>query len=343
MVSRRVARRHFLTAGIEYRNNFRQDQDAQTLEPEFDHYLSAHVSSQVFAAYAQDEIALSSRLTATVRSAARSQRRTRIDERPAGGDLQAGRALGGEAALWQRVQGAESVRAVLLRQSHHPDARAHPDDGSGLGAVSSAAALRTSVSAFFYRAHDLISQVPGGSAGVFTFANLDKARARGIELEAEATWREMHVLASYTHQDVDGGADHQRLSNSPRNMLRSRVTGPLFHHTLFYGVEGLYTGDRLALRGGVAEGALLGNMTLTTRELSRARVSVTIGNLFNRQLRRSGQPKSIPATSSGKWDARCGRSSRGASEPAVRQQIRHAAHTIAVARGRSEPSRAASA
>jgi hypothetical protein len=65
-------------------------------------------------------------------------------------------------------------------------------------------------------------------------------------------------------------------------MIRSRITGPLFHHTLFYGVEGLYTGDRQALRGGVADGALLGNVTLSSRELSRARLSITIGNLFNR-------------------------------------------------------------
>jgi hypothetical protein len=65
-------------------------------------------------------------------------------------------------------------------------------------------------------------------------------------------------------------------------MLRSRVTGPLFRRVLFYGVEGLYTGDRNTLGGAVAEGAFLGNVTITSRELSRARLSVTIGNLLDR-------------------------------------------------------------
>jgi outer membrane receptor for ferrienterochelin and colicins len=281
MLSRRVARRHFLTAGIEYRNNFRQDQDAQTLEPEFDHYLSAHGSSQVFAAYAQDEIALSSRLTATVglrhdRNGGLGSTNVRLAAIYKPAERSAVKLLYGSAF---RAPNPYELfyydNPTMLIPEHIRTTEAVWEQYVGR-------CLRTSVSAFFYRASDLISQVPGGSVGEFTFANLDKARARGIEMEAEATWREIHLLASYTHQDVDSGADHQRLSNSPRNMLRSRVTGPLFRHTLFYGVEGLYTGDRQALRGGVAEGAVLGNVTLSTRELSRARVSVTIGNLFNR-------------------------------------------------------------
>jgi outer membrane receptor protein involved in Fe transport len=104
----------------------------------------------------------------------------------------------------------------------------------------------------------------------------------GIELEAEYAWRSIHTLGSYTFQDVRSYPDDQPLSNSPRHLSRIRVTGPIVPRLLFFGAEGLHTGDRLTLGGGVAEGAFLGNLTLTTRELSRAKLSLTIGNLFNR-------------------------------------------------------------
>jgi outer membrane receptor for ferrienterochelin and colicins len=281
MVSRRVARRHFLTAGVEYRNNFRQDQDAQTVEPEFDHYLSAHGSSQVFAAYAQDEIALSSRFTVTAglrhdRTADLGSTNVRLAAIYKPADRSALKLLYGSAFR------APNPYELFYYQNPVPLTPERIKTTEAVWEQYAGRSLRTSVSAFFYRAHDLISQMSTGTVGEFVFANLDRARARGIELEMEATWREMHLLASYTHQDVDGGEAHQRLSNSPRNMMRSRVTGPLFRHTLFYGVEGLYTGDRETLRGGVADGVLFGNVTLSTRELSRARLSLTIGNLFNR-------------------------------------------------------------
>jgi outer membrane receptor protein involved in Fe transport len=76
--------------------------------------------------------------------------------------------------------------------------------------------------------------------------------------------------------------DHVRLSNSPRHMFRAQVTGPIVPRLLFFGAEGLYTGDRLTIRDHVAEGAFLGNLTLTTRSLSRVKLSLTIGNIFNR-------------------------------------------------------------
>ena len=281
MLSRRVARRHFLTAGLEYRNNFHQNQDAATVEPEYDHYLAEHRSSQIFAAYAQDEIALSSKLSATV-----GLRHDRNGNLGSTNVRLAGIYKPAERSALKLLYGS-AFRAPNPYELFYYD---NPDPLTPERIRTTEAiweqyvgtGLRTSVSAFLYHASDLISQIPDENArDGFAFANVDEASARGIELEVEATWREMHMLANYTMLDVRSG-DHQRLSNSPRNLMRSRITGPLFRQTLFFGVEGLYTGDRNTLAGAVAEGAFLGNVTITSRELSRARMSLTIGNLFNR-------------------------------------------------------------
>jgi len=281
ILSRRIARRHFLTGGVEYRNNFRQDQDAQVLEPEFDHYLSAHHSSQVFAAFAQDEITVSPRVTVTAglrhdRHGDLGSTNVRLAAIYKPADRSALKLLHGSAFR------APNPYELFYYENPAPLTPERIRTTEAVWEQYVGKSLRTSASAFFYRARDLISQVPGASRDQFVFVNFDRAIARGFELEAEATWREMHLLASYTFQDVDGGADDHDLTNSPRNMMRSRVTGPLFGRTLFYGVEGLYTGDRTTLAGAVADGAFLGTVTLSTRELSRARVSVTIGNLLNR-------------------------------------------------------------
>jgi iron complex outermembrane receptor protein len=281
ILSRRVARRHFLTGGVEYRENYRQDQHGEYLEPVPEVYLLENHSSRVVAAFAQDELALSSRLTVTA-----GVRHDRT------GDI-------GSTNL--RLAGIfKPVERTSLKLLHGSAFRApnpyelfyyvnpgplKPERIRTTEAVWEqyvAKALRTSVSGFVYHARDLISQLPSDEANEFAFVNLDEARASGIELEAEATWREYHMLGSYTYQDVSTGAG-ERISNSPRHMMHSRVTGPIVPRTLFFGVEGTYTGDRGTLAGNVADGAFIGNLTLTSKEMSGGRLTFTVRNLFNKR------------------------------------------------------------
>jgi outer membrane cobalamin receptor len=56
-------------------------------------------------------------------------------------------------------------------------------------------ALRTSVSVFQYHTRDLISQRETDNLDGFSFVNIDEATAVGIEVEAEATWREPNCRA----------------------------------------------------------------------------------------------------------------------------------------------------
>jgi outer membrane receptor for ferrienterochelin and colicins len=281
MFTRRVKQRHFLTGGGEYRNNFRQDQIAAYPEaPSVD----IRKSSQVGAIFAQDEVTVAKRLSVTAgirqdwHSASQGSTNVRL------------------AAIVKPI--AEASLKVLygsaFRAPNPYELYYFPNpDGLSPERIKTTEIIweqyaqrrfRMSVSGFLYHAHDLISQVPDPtSPGDFIFANIDQAEATGVEFEAEGAWRGgVHTLTSYTFQNVRSHPDHVRLSNSPRHLFRAQVTGPIVPRLLFFGAEGIYNGDRLTIRNNVAEGAFLGNLTLTTRSFSRAKLSLTIGNIFNR-------------------------------------------------------------
>ena len=282
MLTRRISARHFVTGGLEYREHLRQDQRSFYVDP-IDVMLDRHDSSRAFAMYAQDEFTISPRLTlnAGVRHDRHSAWRGSTNVRAAvivkpienaalkllhGSAFRAPNPYelyyfdNPEPLVPERIKTTEIVWEQYLRRR-----------------------VRLSVSGFKYTARDLISQgSPFDPTDTFAFANLDQAEAAGLELEAEGAWRTLHLLGSFTLQDVRSHPVHVRLSNSPRHLSRGRVTGPLLPGWVFFGAEGLYTGDRTTLGGNIAAGAFLGNLTLTSRELSHARLAFTIGNIFNR-------------------------------------------------------------
>ncbi len=282
MLTRRIARRHFLTAGLEYRNNLRQNQLAFDVEP-YAPYIDERRSSQVGATYLQDEVTLSSRLAIT--AGLRHDWSTTSE----------GSTNARIAAIIKPIPEAslKLLHGSAFRAPNPYELYYYPNPhGLKPETIRTSEIIweqyvqrwfRASMSGFLYHADNLISQVaePNTRDG-FVFANVDEANASGIELEAEGALRNVHVLASYTFENVRTDPDDQPLSNSPRHLSRLQVTGPIVPRLLFVGVETLYTGDRLTLAGQVAEGRLLGNLTLTTRQLSRAKLSLTIGNVLNR-------------------------------------------------------------
>lgn len=282
-LTRRVKRRHFLTGGAEYRNNFRQDQLSYYVEP-FAPSLDIQKSSQVGAIFAQDEITITPRLSVT---AGIRQDWSSTSEGSTNVRLAAIIKPIAEASL--KVLHGSAFRApnpyeLYYYSNPSPLLPERIRTTEVIWEQYVQRRFRMSISGFIYHADDLISQMPAPSSSEdFVFANIEEASARGLELEAEGAWRGgVHTLASYTFQDVHSEPNDQRLSNSPRHLFRAQVTGPVIPRILFFGAEGLYTGDRLTIRHNVAEGAFLGNLTLTSRALSRARLSLTVGNIFNR-------------------------------------------------------------
>lgn len=107
--------------------------------------------------------------------------------------------------------------------------------------------LRTAVSAYWYRADRLITVVPDPAAflGV-SFVNQGEVRAQGLELEAQMRLRgRSQALISYGLQHAEDQDTETVLPNSPRHMLKSRVSipGPLARSTV--ALEGHYLSSRL--------------------------------------------------------------------------------------------------
>jgi outer membrane cobalamin receptor len=144
---------------------------------------------------------------------------------------------------------------------------------------------RVTVSGFQYHIRDLISQV--AVEGIFEdigFANVGVTDASGIEAEVERNWGHVQVLGNYTFTSTrndDGGVP---LSNAPRHLAVGRFTTPLLKRRATLGVEWLYTSSRRTLTGETTSGFALGNVTLTSGELSgRLKLSVDVHNLLDRE------------------------------------------------------------
>lgn len=142
--------------------------------------------------------------------------------------------------------------------------------------------LRMSVSAYQYEVEDLITQRLT-EAGDYYYSNLDRSRARGLELEAAATLPGgLMANASMAFQRSSDVRTGHELSSSPRRMAKLNVSAPLFDRRATGGVEFQYQSEAHTLRGGRADAFVVVNTSLTSRALWRGLdASLTIRNLFN--------------------------------------------------------------
>jgi iron complex outermembrane receptor protein len=282
LLSRRM-RRHFLTAGFEYRNNFEQSQFGYDVEPlVFD--LDDRRRSQVLAGFVQDELSLSPRLSLTLgvrhdwytASEGSTNFRAAAIVRPLA-----------NASLKFLYGSAFRAPNVFELFYYPPVGSVRPETVHTIETVWEQyfTHLRVSASAFRYGASDLINQVAAGDAlDEVTFANVGKSHAKGVEFELEGRYAGVQTLASYTLQEAERleTGVHEWLTNSPRHIARGRAGGALVPRLLFYGLEGLYLSERRTLDDGRVPGVFLANLTVTTREIGRLKGSFMLGNLFDR-------------------------------------------------------------
>jgi outer membrane receptor for ferrienterochelin and colicins len=294
MLTRRVSRQHFLTGGTEIRQNFRQDQLSHSFTTG-EVWVDRKDHQHVFAAYVQDEFTVAPRLTITG-----GVRHDRYSE-TGSTNLRLAAIFKPRDRTALKVLHGNAFRAPNPYELYYYEGSTDlsPERITTSEVVWEqylATRVRLSASAFYYHASDLITQLASveGRDG-FIFANIAEAKAPGVEFEAEGAWHEMHMLGSYTFQNVtDDRGD--RLNNSPNHLMRARITGPIVPRMLFFGVEGLCIGDRRSVGGNLAKGRFLGNLTASTREVAHARLSVSIGNLFNKSYEDPGAEEHFGAT-----------------------------------------------
>ena len=258
--SRRVGDRHQVTTGAEYRRNVRQDQDSHAVDP-FESNVDSRYRSSQGAIYAQDEIQLHRRLTATV-----------------GGRYDWWSLTGGtvtpRVGLVYRTDADTAIKALFGEAYRAPtvyETYYYPDP---FGRTLRPERLRTSevvyeqyfggtlrftATGYVTRAKNLISQ-----GAEYCFENREQARSRGIEVEAERRWTSGILLrGSYVAQRTMDPIANVELSNSPRRQALVHAAAPMWSRKLSLAAESQYIGHRFSTMGTHIDGVWLTNVNVT--------------------------------------------------------------------------------
>ncbi len=143
--------------------------------------------------------------------------------------------------------------------------------------------LRTSVSTYWYKADRLITLMldPETFLGV-TYVNQGEVRAKGLELEAQMRlWKGAESHMSYALQEATDYTTGERLTNSPRQMLKGRISAPLFGNGSSVALEVLGVGSRRTVSGSEAAASTTANVTVI-KPLGRSfELLGSVRNLFD--------------------------------------------------------------
>jgi outer membrane receptor for ferrienterochelin and colicins len=287
-VTRTLFERNKVTAGLEYRFNSVQHQRNFDDAPFFQ-YLDDQRSSASWALYLQDEIRILDSLILSTglrydrydSFGGTTNPRLALIYKPREGSslkLLYGQAFRAPSAFeFYYSDGGQTTKA-------NPDLK--PERIRTYEAVYEQYFLkhyRSSLSGFYYRINDLISQRVDSADGLIQFENIDAVVAKGGELELEGIWEGgIKGRLSYTYQQVEDGNTGQVLTNSPRHLAKFNLVLPVFRDRVFLGVEEQYQSSRTTLAQSQTGAAYTSNATLSGRTpLPGLELSLSVYNLFD--------------------------------------------------------------
>jgi iron complex outermembrane receptor protein len=144
--------------------------------------------------------------------------------------------------------------------------------------------FRSSLSGFYYRINDLIIQKSDPSDSLTQFLNVDTVEAKGIEMELEGKWSGgLQGRLSYTFQDARNIQTSKTLTNSPQHLAKFNLIEPVVQEKIFFGIEELYTSRRTAESGAYTPAFFITNLSLYSKNLllPQLQLSATLHNLFD--------------------------------------------------------------
>lgn len=143
--------------------------------------------------------------------------------------------------------------------------------------------ISTSVNGFYIWISDLLEQVIDPGDGMSVFRNQSQVESRGVELQAEGKWENgLSGRISYTYQDTKNLDANRFMTNSPRNLIKGSLSVPLPLKNSFATLETLYGGSRLNSAGQKVDGAVVVNLTLSSRDIVKGLdLSASIYNLLD--------------------------------------------------------------
>jgi iron complex outermembrane receptor protein len=274
--------RQTLTAGLEFRDYARQAQ-GEAFEDDPDASWDADASTHVFAAYAQDELRVNDRLLLSVGG--------RYDAY-SGFDRFSPRASVVVTPTPERAFKYLFGSAFRAPNAYELDYLTQGLRNTGLRAETIATNefvweeytgewMRTSVSAYWSNAANLLSLV-SDDEGVLSYVNAGRVAARGVEFEGEVRQEGVQWLASYAWQRARDRDSREELTNSPRHLVKSRVTlMGVTADAATLGVELLATSGRITVARRSVPGHLVANVTYAHPINRQLDITATMRNVFD--------------------------------------------------------------
>ena len=145
--------------------------------------------------------------------------------------------------------------------------------------------IRTTVAGFYTRISDLLEQTTDTSDGLLVFRNQSRVDSKGIELQADGAWENgISSSLSYSYQKAENKETNQLLANSPQSLAKASLTVPLpWLRQHFATIEALYGSSRLNAARETIAGAMVVNLTLLSRGLIKGLdISASVYNLFDK-------------------------------------------------------------
>lgn len=287
---------HKITAGVEFRQNLRQQQQAYDVQPFF-LYWDDRPSSLLGAIYAQDEFSLSRKFLLNL--GIRHDRYSTF-----GGTTNPRIALiyhAREATTLKFLYGsAFRAPSAFETRSITPgsDPTLHSETISTAEVVVEhglARHLHLAGSGYYNRINNLISQSVDPVTGDRVYRNLDRVSSRGLEFELSSKWLSgLEGRASYNLQRTSDRATGQVLTNSPLQLAKLGVIVPVLRGKLFASLDSWYMSRRRTLNGSSVGGFAVFNATLLSRNLGRhAELSAGLYNLFDKSYADPGSEEHV--------------------------------------------------
>lgn len=276
---------HSATAGVEYRDNFKQVMQNFNVDPYWS-VLDINPSTGIWGLYLQDEYRPTSHLGVTVGA--------RYDYYDTFGDAVTPRlavVAGLDDQTTLKLLYGEAFRAPNANEFYYEEdgaVRLNPDlmpeeirTYEVVGEREFSSHLRGSVSGFSNRATNLIDMLEEDS-GLLYYANIDKVEAKGVEFVVDGqVGAGARLGASFTYTETEDGATGKPLTFVPVRLAKFSATVPGLPAGVQAGVEVQHVSDRVGASGRGYDAHWLVNATLVSQELGDGtEVSLSAYNLF---------------------------------------------------------------
>jgi outer membrane receptor for ferrienterochelin and colicins len=285
----RFFRTHKVTAGIEYRDNGRQEQQNYDEQP-FALYLSDRRSSHVYAAYLQDEYTIVQNLILNA-----GVRYDHYDNFGGTTNPRIGLIYSPFAGTTIKAVFGQAFRAPNAYELYYGDGNVtqKPNPGLRPERITTYELIldryfrnyRFSVAGFYYRTKDLITLTTDPIDNLLVFRNIATDESKGAEANLEGQWRNgIRARFGYTIQRARNVDRETMLSASPQHLVKFNTKIPIFGEKLSSGLELQYTSWQRTPDGDRTGGFLLCNLTLLSRDLVKGvELSGTLYNLLDKK------------------------------------------------------------